>query len=53
VFIAPAYHRLAAVVVLVLIVAGLYAVTRLDVGFRIAGSGGGKAGSGRAPEQMV
>lgn len=54
VFIAPAYSQVAAVVVLVLIVAGLYAVTRLDVGFRIAGGGGGKSSSGRAPpEQMV
>lgn len=55
VFVAPAYSRTAAVVVLMLIVAALYAVTRLDVGFRLAGGGDSKSsGSGRqAPEQMV
>ena len=55
VFVAPAYSRTAAVVMLALIVAGLYAVTRLDVGFRLGGDGGAKASgaSGRAPEQMV
>lgn len=54
VFVAPAYSRTAAVVMLGLIVLGLYAVTRLDVGFRLrSGGAGGKRGGPSAPEQMV
>ncbi len=52
VFVAPAFSRPGAALVLLMIVGALYAVTRLDVGFRLGG-GAKEDGASKAPEPMV
>ena len=53
VFVAPTYSRLGALIMMAVIVALLFATTRLDAGFRLGGGGGGKSDGGSAPEQMI
>lgn len=53
VFVAPTYSRTGAVVLILAIIAALYATTRLDAGFRLGGGGKSSGGGDQAPEQMI